>query len=95
MLFNSHAFLFFFLPLALAGHLACPPRWRSAWLAACSYFFYGWWDWRYCGLLLLVTSIDYFAGARVAAAVNRVPPTTAKPHFRLSFFVLYASPRKA
>jgi alginate O-acetyltransferase complex protein AlgI len=70
MLFNSHAFLFFFLPLALAGYYALPIRWRSAWLVTTSYFFYGWWDWRYCGLLLLVTSIDYLSGARVAAAAT-------------------------
>ena len=68
MLFNSHAFLFFFLPLALGGYYALPARWHSAWLVAASYFFYGWWNWRYCGLLLLVTSIDYLSGARVAAA---------------------------
>jgi len=71
VLFNSYAFLFFLLPLILLGDRLLPVRARPAWLVACSYFFYGWWDWRYCGLLLLVTALDYAIGARVAAAPTR------------------------
>lgn len=72
MLFNSQAFLFFFLPLVLAGYyLLVPKAGRHAWLTACSYAFYAWWDWRFCGLLLLTTCVDYFAGRRVA--VGRTP----------------------
>lgn len=69
MLFNSYAFLFFLLPLILGGYYwVCPKRWRSAWLVVCSYVFYGWWDWRYCGLLLLTTAVDYVVGGQVARA---------------------------
>ena len=71
MLFNSYTFLFFLLPLILGGYyLLVPRRWRSAWLVLCSYVFYGWWDWRFCGLLLLTTTIDYVAGGRVAASTS-------------------------
>lgn len=28
----------------------------------CSYFFYGYWDWKFCSLLLLSTVIDFFLG---------------------------------
>jgi alginate O-acetyltransferase complex protein AlgI len=59
MLFNSYEFIFLFLPASLAGYFALGARgWiraAVAWLAACSLFFYGWWDARY--VLLLVGSI--------------------------------------
>lgn len=73
MLFNSYEFIFFLLPLALAGYyLFLPKAWRHAWLALCSFVFYGWWDYRYCGLLLAAISIDYFAGGRIAATPDPV-----------------------
>jgi len=68
MLFNSYEFLFLLLPIALAGYfLLLPKAWRHGWLALCSFVFYGWWDYRYCGLLLAAICIDYFAGGRIAA----------------------------
>lgn len=68
MLFNSYEFVFFLLPIVLAGYfLLLPKGWRHGWLALCSFTFYGWWDYRYCGLLLLAICIDYFAGGRIAA----------------------------
>ena len=71
MLFNSYEFLFLLLPVTLAGYfLLLPKAWRHGWLALCSFVFYGWWDYRYCGLLLLAISIDYFAGGRIAAATD-------------------------
>jgi alginate O-acetyltransferase complex protein AlgI len=33
---------------------------------AASYFFYGYWDWRFLGLLLLSTVVDYLIGLRMA-----------------------------
>lgn len=71
MLFNSYEFIFCLLPLVLAGYyLLLPKAWRHGWLAICSFVFYGWWDYRYCGLLLLAISIDYWAGGRIAATAN-------------------------
>ncbi len=68
MLFNSYEFLFLLLPIILIGYyLVLPKVWRHGWLVICSYIFYGWWDYRYCGLLLLATCIDYIAGGRIAA----------------------------
>lgn len=31
-------------------------------LLAASYVFYGWWDWRFCSLMLVSSAVDYFAG---------------------------------
>ena len=55
MLFNSYEFLFLFLPITL-GVFTWLNRKRGgqsavAFLGAASIFFYGWWDFRYVGLL--------------------------------------------
>lgn len=71
MLFNSYVFLFGFLPLVLAGHALLPRRVRIGWLLACSYLFYGWWNWRYCLLLLLTTVIDFHVGRQIGILRKR------------------------
>ncbi len=68
MLFNSFVFLVFFAGF-YNTYLHCM-RWRraqNALLLAGSYLFYGWWDWRFLGLLLLSTVIDF----SVAQALSR------------------------
>jgi D-alanyl-lipoteichoic acid acyltransferase DltB (MBOAT superfamily) len=59
MLFNSHLFIFAFLPVTLAlymlGRRYVGLRYANGVLALCSLFFYGWWDPRY--ILLIVGSI--------------------------------------
>jgi len=65
MLFPSFEFLFYFLPLLLLSYHAMPNRGRRALLAIASYFFYGWWDYRFIGLLWLSTVIDYLAGGAI------------------------------
>ncbi len=67
MLFNSIAF-FLFLVLVYAVYRALPQRGQNRWLLAASYFFYGAWDWRFLGLILLSTVIDYFIGLALAAS---------------------------
>ena len=46
MLFNSHAYLIYFLPFAALGFFAFGERarWAVRWLVAASLFFYGWWN---------------------------------------------------
>jgi alginate O-acetyltransferase complex protein AlgI len=71
MLFNSYEFIFLLLPITLAGYyLLLPKAWRHTWLTVCSFVFYGWWDYRYCGLLLLAIAVDYVVGGRIAATSN-------------------------
>ena len=66
MLFNSWEFLLFFAAvLALYGVLA--KRAQNVLLLLASYFFYGWWDWRFLGLVWLSTLVDYFVARRLAA----------------------------
>ncbi len=66
MLFNSIEF-FFFVPLVLLGVAALPGSQRQRWLLAASYFFYGSWDWRFLGLILFTTAVDYVIAGRMHA----------------------------
>ena len=77
MLFNSFSFLFAFLPLALGGYFLCcalgrrfgtpgDTTWGAAWLAACSLFFYAWWDIRFLPLLLCSVAFNYVTGSYIA-----------------------------
>jgi len=70
MIFSSYEFIFLFLPVVLAGYYLLPARWRTTFLTLASYFFYGWWDYRFCGLMLLSTLIDYGAGKGIASATS-------------------------
>jgi len=71
MIFSSYEFLFLFLPLVLAGYYLLPRGWRTSFLTVASYFFYGWWDYRFCGLMLISTFIDYAAGKGIGRAATR------------------------
>jgi alginate O-acetyltransferase complex protein AlgI len=68
MIFSSYEFLFIFLPLVLAIYYLLPGRARVLFLTLASYFFYGWWDFRFCGLMLFSTLIDYVAGKGISRA---------------------------
>lgn len=74
MLFNSYAFLFAFLPVVLVVFFTLGRRnhrWASAWLAAASVFFYGWWNPAYVGLLLASILFNYSVGYSLARASGK------------------------
>ncbi|MBQ7543346.1 MAG: MBOAT family protein [Synergistaceae bacterium] len=58
MIFTSLAFIAFFVVVLLAS-LVLSGRAEHVFLLCASYFFYGWWDWRFCFLLLFVTAASY------------------------------------
>ena len=65
MIFNSLAFLVFigvFLPL----YFNLKGRARLFLCLFGSYFFYGWWDWRFLSLIAFSTIIDYSVGLKLA-----------------------------
>lgn len=65
MIFNSLIFLVFiavFLPL----YFATKGRVRLLLCLGASYFFYGYWDWRFLSLIITSTMIDYYVGLRLA-----------------------------
>jgi alginate O-acetyltransferase complex protein AlgI len=63
MLFNSIAFLFGFLPVAYLVYWRLKTKTaRYLWLAVTGYVFYGFWNPRFCLLMLFSTLVSYCAG---------------------------------
>lgn len=70
MLFNSVDFALF-LPLVFLLYwsgLLRTVRDRNVFLLVVSYFFYGWWDWRFLLLIIFSSTLDFWVGRRMAAA---------------------------
>lgn len=69
MLFNSYSFLLAFLPVSVLGFFLAGRLGKVAgagWLAACSLFFYAWWDYRYLVLLVASICMNYLVGSYIA-----------------------------
>jgi alginate O-acetyltransferase complex protein AlgI len=62
MVFTSHVFLFYFLPLVLALYYALPFRARTALIAISSYVFYGWASPIWAVIMFFGSSVDYICG---------------------------------
>jgi alginate O-acetyltransferase complex protein AlgI len=62
MVFSSHLFLFYFLPVALLLNYTLPFRYLSLLLVVLSYLFYGWSNPPWVLLMLASSSVDYFCG---------------------------------
>ncbi|TGV04429.1 MBOAT family O-acyltransferase [Flavivirga rizhaonensis] len=67
MLFNSFAFLLFLIIVFLLYWSVFSKKntYRNLFLLIVSYVFYGWWDYRFLGLILLSTVVDYFIGRQL------------------------------
>ena len=66
MVFTTHIFLFYFLPLVLVIYYSLP-RYRNAFLTIASYIFYGWWEPWFVVLMMTSTVLDYVCGGIIAA----------------------------
>jgi alginate O-acetyltransferase complex protein AlgI len=66
MVFNSLVFLVF-LTIVLTIYYQLKHRAQNVLLVIASYVFYGWWDWRFLGLLLFSTFFDYWCALRLEA----------------------------
>ena len=62
MVFTTHIFLFYFLPLVLLLYYLLPFGWRNLFLTLASYVFYGWWEPWFVLLMLFSTVLDYYCG---------------------------------
>jgi len=71
MLFNSFIFLIF-LALIVPLYYYSSAGFRKPMLLVASYFFYGYWDYRFCSLLLISTVIDYLTGKYIFATNNSI-----------------------
>jgi D-alanyl-lipoteichoic acid acyltransferase DltB (MBOAT superfamily) len=63
MLFNSFEFLLF-LPFVfiMYWHVFKKRRWQNLLIVVASYFFYGWWDWRFLILIAITSLLSYGCG---------------------------------
>ena len=59
-----------FFAAVLAIYFILSHRWQNRFLLVASYVFYGWWDWRFCGLLLLSSLVDYFCALKIDRSRN-------------------------
>jgi alginate O-acetyltransferase complex protein AlgI len=62
MVFSSHVFLFYFLPLVLVCYYALPFKARTLLIAVASYVFYGWANPMWALIMFVGSSVDYIAG---------------------------------
>lgn len=70
MLFNSFIF-FIFLGIVLPIFYILPSKKsKNIFLVLASYFFYGYWDWRFCSLLAISTIIDFIIGQKLFNTSN-------------------------
>ena len=69
MLFNSTEFVVFFL-IVYALYLVLAHRGQNALLLVASCVFYGSWDWRFLGLMLFSTTMDYSFGRLLGRLQN-------------------------
>ncbi len=77
MVFTTHIFIFYFLPLFLLVYFNLPYRWRNLWLTLASYGFYGWWEpWFVC-LMMFTTVMDFIWGK----VITRPGATTVQRKF--------------
>ena len=67
MLFDSPAY-FIFLVAVVCLYWRLKWRPQNALLLGASYFFYGWWDWRFLLLMMGSTIIDFLIAKQIAAA---------------------------
>ncbi len=69
MLFNSVEFLVF-LSVVYSLYLVLPHQWQNWMLLVASYVFYGWWDWRFLGIIAFTTILDYVVSLKIVHSTN-------------------------
>ncbi len=67
MLFNSLSFLYF-MTITYLLYLVLKHRPQNVLLLAASYFFYGWANWRFLGLIVISTAVSYLTAIKIEDA---------------------------
>lgn len=72
MIFNSNAFVIFFLVVTLLYWLARHNQHhRDGLILVSSFYFYGSWDWRFLGLLVLTGGIDFLCAIKISDQADK------------------------
>ena len=70
MIFTEWEFALFFPVVFVVHWMLRSPVQRKSFLLAASYFFYGSWDWRFLGLIIGSSVLDWIVGGRIARTDN-------------------------
>ena len=73
MIFNSLDFAIFFPVVFFLYWFVCNKniKTQNLLIVLSSYFFYGWWDWKFLSLILFSTIVDYTIGVRLTSEVKK------------------------
>ena len=77
MWFNTLDFAVFFI-VVWTLYWLLPLRAQNVMLLVASYFFYGYWDWRFLSLIAISTMVDYIAGLKIGRAATEGGPGSAR-----------------
>jgi len=85
MLFNSIEFLIF-LPIVFVIYWLLKGRlkWQNAFVVVASYFFYGWWDWRFLFLIAFTSLCSYLSGIWIGRRLNENEDENINVDFNLN-----------
>ncbi len=78
MLFNSFDFILFLIPVFILywSLFQKSLKIQNLFILVSSYFFYGFWDWRFLLLILASTIVDYFVGLQIHSSNTKKLKTT-------------------
>jgi D-alanyl-lipoteichoic acid acyltransferase DltB (MBOAT superfamily) len=79
MLFDSPAYFLFLIPVVWL-YWRLNHRGQNIFLLLASYFFYGWWDWRFLVLMIGSTTMDFLIAQKIA-------PSRSEPNRKKWFIV--------
>tara|TARA_R110002049_G_scaffold4601_4_gene31958 strand:+ start:234180 stop:235550 length:1371 start_codon:yes stop_codon:yes gene_type:complete len=68
MLFTQLEFLIFLAAVFVAVWVSSKRSHRNAILLVASYYFYAYWDYRFCGLLMFSTFVDFFVARKIQSS---------------------------
>jgi alginate O-acetyltransferase complex protein AlgI len=71
VVFSSHIFLFWFLPLVLIVYYAAPRPAKTLVLCLFSFVFYGWWRPDFTLLMLFSAAVDFLVGLKLHRSENQ------------------------
>src|SRR5947207_7047669 len=69
MLFDSPVYFLFLIPVVLI-YWRLGRREQNIFLLCASYFFYGWWDWRFLSLIFISSVVDFFSARYIASSAT-------------------------
>lgn len=88
MIFPTYIFMLAFLPIVLFGwYQLRSVHLRLTFLTLASYAFYGWWDYRFCVLILASTLLDFVCGLKIARAHTEGAQAVNALHLRRKFWL--------